>query len=269
MKAEDISQLNAVKGSIFDIHRASLQDGPGLRTTVFFKGCQLRCAWCHNPESWTLEPTPIVKPTGSRDQTVYGYETSVGEIMAVVRRDKDYYETSGGGLTLSGGEPTLQFAFCKALLMAAHAEGIHTCLDTCGFWKTDRFLELLPYVDLYHYDYKATGTETHQRLTGSSDELILKNLDTLYQHGANIILRCPMIPRVNDTPEHLVKLGEMARQYPRITFDILPYHDIGDGKYDQIGWPRPSLNSFVPDADHKRQWKEKLSALGVTQLHIH
>lgn len=258
----------AVRGNIFDIHRASLQDGPGLRTTVFFKGCPLRCQWCHNPESWTLEPTPIVKPAGSDDKTVFGYETSVGEIMAVVRRDREYYELSGGGLTISGGEPTMQFDFCKALLMAAKAEGLHTCLDTCGFWTTGRFLELLPYVDLYLYDYKVTGPEAHKRLTGVTDEPILRNLETLYQRGAEIILRCLLIPQVNDTDEHLEKLGELARRYPRMKIEILPYHDVGNGKYDQIGLPRPALNTFVPDEELKRHWRESLLNNGVKLLHI-
>ena len=252
-----------VRGMIFDIHRSSLQDGPGVRTTVFFKGCPLRCAWCHNPESWTLQPTPVVKPSGSGHKTGYGYETSVREVMDIVRRDRTYYELSNGGVTLSGGEPTLQHEFCKALLEAAKAEGFHTCLDTCGYVETVRLLQLHPYVDLYHFDYKVTGAEEHQRWTGVSNDLILQNLAALDQQSAAIILRCLLIPGVNDRKEHFDKLGELVRRYPRLKVEILPYHAVGRFKYEQIGLPLPELTPRPPTDTMQKMWRGQLARVGI------
>ena len=254
-----------LRGIILDIHRSSLQDGPGLRTTVFFKGCPLRCAWCHNPESWTLQPAPVVKPSGAGGKTVYGYEISVREIMDLVRRDRTYYELSNGGVTLSGGEPTMQHAFCQALLEAARAEGIHTCLDTCGHVETERLLALHPLVDLYHYDYKVTGAAAHQQWTGVSDELILRNLDVLMQQHAAIILRCPLIPGVNDRAEHFDKLGELARRYPSLKIELLPYHAVGQYKFEQVGLPPPQHNPPPPTEATQQSWRAQLVRAGVKE----
>ena len=253
-------------GRIFDIQKFSIHDGPGIRTTVFLKGCPLRCAWCHNPESWTLQPTPVLKPSGHDSRTVYGQEVSVREVMDIVLRDRIYYELSRGGITLSGGEPTFQFEFCQALLAAAKAEKLHTCLDTCGFLETAQLLELHPLVDLYHYDYKMTGTEEHRQWTGVSSELILQNLDVLVQQGAEIILRCPLIPGVNDQTAHFDKLGELAGRYPRLKFELLPYHAVGQYKYEQIGLPRPEPTPPVPTALTRQQWNEQLRRVGVKQV---
>jgi len=205
----------------------------------------------------------VVKPLENSDKTVYGQEVSVREVMDVVRRDRVYYDLSKGGVTLSGGEPTMQHAFCKALLEAARAEGIHTCLDTCGYVETRKLLELCPYVDLYHYDYKVTGSDEHHRLTGVSSDLILHNLDVLYERGAEIILRCPLVPGVNDRPEHFDKLGELARRCPRLKFEILPYHAVGQYKYDEIGMPRPALTTHAPTAADQTMWDEQLRRVGV------
>ncbi len=239
----------AVRGLVLDVHRASLNDGPGLRTTVFLKGCPLRCAWCHNPESRSTRPQlgfdaarctacrscesacrqhvhSFPSPTAGNDARLhridwaaciaagdcvtdcpsnalrlYGSERTVAEIMAEVRADRTYYEVSGGGLTLSGGEPVAQPAFSLALLRRARAEGIHTCLETCGFAPPGTFDAFRPLVDLFLFDYKATGDARHRELTGVGPDLILGNLRRLHASGASIQLRCPMIPDVNDTPD--------------------------------------------------------------------
>jgi pyruvate formate lyase activating enzyme len=163
---------------VFDIQRGALHDGPGIRTTVFLKGCPLRCAWCHNPESQAFAPE-----TGRSGKT-YGRRLSVDEVMAVVRRDARFYAASGGGLTVSGGEPTAQYVFCAALLAAARAEGFHTCLDTCGALDWPRLDALRPHVDVFLFDYKATAPDRHRALTGVPPELPHANLRRLLAAGA-------------------------------------------------------------------------------------
>jgi pyruvate formate lyase activating enzyme len=250
---------NDIRGIVFDIQRGAMHDGPGIRTTVFLKGCPLRCAWCHNPESWTLQPQEAESVTPGQAPTILGQSRQVGEIMDIVRKDRAYYERSGGGLTISGGEPTLQFQFCKALLQAARSENIHTCLDTCGCNRTGIFLDLLPWVDLFLWDYKATGELLHQKLTGSSCELIRENFELLYQRGASILIRAPLIPQVNDTPEHLEALSAFARDYTKLRgIEVLPYHDTGLSKFERLGIPRRALQTTVPSPAIKARWKAGL-----------
>jgi pyruvate formate lyase activating enzyme len=225
-----------ISGIVFDIQRAALHDGPGLRTTVFLKGCPLHCAWCHNPESQKLAPQQ-----GSSGK-VYGKEMTVAEVMQIVLADRDYYDGSSGGLTISGGEPTVQFAFCLALLRAAKAAGISTCLDTCGHLPTERLAELLPYVDLFHYDYKLAEPADHRAHTGVDNTLILKNLAFLRARGARIILRCPIIPGVNDTPAHTAAIAALNAAGPAFeAIERLPYHTIGHAKYTDLSRPTPPL----------------------------
>lgn len=225
--------MDALTGIVFDLQRASLHDGPGLRTTVFLKGCPLRCAWCHNPESQGLAPE------AGLSGKVYGRPMTVEEVMAVVRADRAFYETSNGGMTLSGGEPTVQFNFCRALLAAARDEGIHTCLDTCGYVSRNRLLELVPLVDLFHYDYKLEDRHAHERWTGVDNRLIKRNLHALIDRGARIILRCPIIPGVNDTPEHEEALAAWEAHEGIESVERLPYHATGNAKYADLGRTEP------------------------------
>jgi len=170
-------------------------------------------------------------------------------------------------LTVSGGEPTLQFEFCRLLLSASKAEGVRTCLDTCGCNERQVFLDLLPVVDLFLWDYKATGNDRHRELTGVPSDRILDNLDVLYDRGANIRLRCPMVPGVNDTPEHFQALGVLARRYPRLEgIEVLPYHDTGRHKYQALGLPVSDLMTHVPTAEDQARWNRALIEAGVCGL---
>ena len=217
-------------GVVFDIRRGSIKDGPGLRTSVFLKGCPLRCAWCHNPESW--DP----KPQTAADGEVCGREMSVDDVMREVLADKPFYASSGGGMTLTGGEPMFQPEFAIALAAAASGEGVGVALDTCGEAPWDRYEEILPYVDLFLYDIKATGAERHRRLTGVDGERILDNLRRLDAAGARIRLRCPIVPGVNDSADHLEHLERLASGLKGIVgVDRLPYHALGRSKYAKFG----------------------------------
>lgn len=251
-------------GIVFDIQRGALLDGPGLRTAIFLKGCPLRCKWCHNPESWSRQPQSAAALHAGDAPVIFGREMTTEEVMEIVRKDRAYYQVSGGGLTISGGEPTVQFEFCHELLKRAHSEGIHTCLDTCGYNQTKVFLELLPYVSLFLWDYKATGAELHKRLTGVGDELIRRNFEALYERGAHILLRCPMVPGVNDTSEHLDAIAEIVRTHPTLAgIEIMPYHDIGLSKYDRLGIPRPECLPVVPTQEDKEQWRSAFLERGA------
>lgn len=222
-------------GIVFDIQRASLHDGPGLRTTVFLKGCPLRCAWCHNPESQQL-----VSQTGISGK-LYGMKMSVSEVLDAVLADRAYYQASGGGLTVSGGEPTVQFDFCAALLSAAKEEDIHTCLDTCGHFPEELLPRLLPLVDLWHFDYKASTTAEHTRWTGVDGNLIERNLSSLIRAGATIRLRCPVVPGANATDAHLARLVELEAAGCFESVERLPYHSTGNAKYADLGLTAPDF----------------------------
>jgi len=298
-----------MKGVIFDIQRFALHDGPGIRTTVFMKGCPLRCLWCHNPESQSFEielsfdeskcddcatcvqacrhgvhaliPEHVVDygdcqaigacveacPSGSLK--LIGREVTVEEILDEVLRDRQYFERSGGGLTVSGGEPLSQFNFTYRLLREAKRHGLHTCLDTSGMTSRERLIVVAEFVDLFLYDYKATDAEVHRRLTGVTNRRILSNLAHLYETGARIVLRCPLVPGINDTREHLAGIAEVSIRYPNLEgVELLPFHNMGRDKYVQIGRENPL--KYLPTADDvtKNTWVANLHRLGCTRASI-
>jgi pyruvate formate lyase activating enzyme len=177
-----------------------------------------------------------VKVCQNEALSIIGSDKNVEEIIGVVLRDKDYYANSGGGITISGGEPMTQFEFTKEILKAARANSIHTCIETCGHAPTERYLEIGGLVDLFLFDYKESDTARHKDFTGATNDLILKNLSALYESGANIILRCPLIPGVNDTPGHLLGIAEINRGFPSLRgIEIMSYHNIGIDKAKRIG----------------------------------
>jgi glycyl-radical enzyme activating protein len=290
-------------GMIFDIQRGSMHDGPGIRTTVFLKGCPLHCIWCHNPESQSrtreisfrpescaaceecvktclegahrivegihIFDRSLCKQCGNCVETclyealkMAGKEQTVEDVMAVVLRDRPFYEQSGGGLTISGGEPLLQAEFTLELLQVAKVEGLHTCLDTCGWTSKRLYEQVLPSVDLFLFDIKATDRETHRKLTGVSNALILSNLDFLIHQGAKIRLRCPLIPGVNDSPENLAGIAALSRRYPGLEgIDLMAYHNIGNAKYERFGLENPLPGVKTTEEATKQGWLESLKKL--------
>jgi pyruvate formate lyase activating enzyme len=297
-------------GIVFDIQRASLHDGPGVRTTVFLKGCPLRCLWCHNPEATEFKPQlyfneerctlcgacvsacpndvhairdgvhridfEVCNVSGScvractyQALKIIGREMRVADVMAEVLADRAFYARSGGGLTLSGGEPMAQFAFSLELLKAAKAEGIHTCLETSGFWVQERYAEILPFVDLFLYDYKITGSAEHKAYTGVPNELILANLDYLYRQNKALVLRCPIIPGINDAQSHFNAIHALAEQYPGLMgIDLLPYHDLGNSKRTAIGADMTLEDLATTAPDIFNGWVDQLHALGCKKARI-
>jgi pyruvate formate lyase activating enzyme len=222
---------------------------------VYFSKCELR--------------GDCVKVCDSKSLSIIGYQQTVKEIITIAMQDYDYYKNSNGGLTLSGGEPMAQFDFTYALLKAAKDKGISTCLDTSGYASKNKFEKILPLVDVFLFDYKATGDAIHKQLTGVSQNLILKNLDLIYASRARIILRCPMIPSVNDTASHLKAIAKLDKKYPDLEgIELMPYHKMGNEKGIKAGI-EPTID-YLEDTNEEIQlgWLEKLHSLGCTKVII-
>lgn len=186
------------KGCIFNIQRFSIHDGPGIRTTIFFKGCPLHCLWCSNPESLNIEPEEIWDNIKKKN-VITGKYYSIEEVMEIIRKDNDYYEESKGGITVTGGEIFFQKKFVIKLLKKCKKEGIHTACETSAFTTTSDFKELLKNVDLLIMDLKHYDTDMHKKYTGVPLEPILQNLDIAIDKNVNMLLRIPIIPGVNDS----------------------------------------------------------------------
>lgn len=220
------------KGRIFDIQRFSVHDGSGVRTIVFLKGCYLRCKWCCNPESQNFEIEQMNR--GGKIQTV-GEDKTVREIMETVERDRVYYRRSGGGLTLSGGESLVQHEFAAALLRAAKETGINTAIESTACAEYSRIEAILPYLDTYLMDIKHINSDKHREFTGRSNELILENAKKLANEKCNLIVRVPVIPTFNDTPQEIYDIAAFARSIGVKEIHLLPYHRLGTDKYTALG----------------------------------
>ncbi|MBR0056360.1 MAG: radical SAM protein [Kiritimatiellae bacterium] len=254
-----------VRGIVFDIRRGVTKDGPGLRTSVFLKGCPLRCAWCHNPESQSPEIERAVT-TGE----VCGREMTVDEVMTEVRRDAIFYAASGGGLTITGGEPMVQPRFTAALAAAAIAEEIGVCIDTSGFAPWRAFKALLaaspscrnPLAGLrFLYDLKCLDPAKHRALTGVDNAPILYNLRRLDAMDARLWIRIPLAPGLNDSDADLAALRDFLpslRNAERI--DILPYHPLGLEKYAKFGKTPPYDRRDAATEVDEARWREAVFA---------
>jgi pyruvate formate lyase activating enzyme len=263
------------KGVIFNIQRYSIHDGPGIRTTVFLKGCPLRCFWCQNPESQDLKPEILLDrkkctlcgkciaicPTGAsrlseetltlermvcngcgkcvevcpnEARKLVGRCITVDEIMHPVLRDVKFYENSGGGVTLSGGEPTAQSRFALSILQKCKERGLHTVLDTCGCAPWSMMKKLLDYVDLVLYDIKHMDPQKHYEATGKDNRLILRNVMRIGDHKP-LRIRVPLIPEFNDGPEEIRTIARFVKkELNSVPIDLLPYNKLGENKYDLL-----------------------------------
>lgn len=276
------------KGRIFDIKRFAVHDGEGIRTTVFFKGCPLRCVWCHNPEGLSAAPQVAftahncigcgacagVCPAGAQRMeegrhrflreycracgacadvcpqnalTLYGKEASAEELLPLLLEDREFYEASGGGVTLSGGECLLQADFCAELLRLLKDRGIHTAVDTCGFVPRAALEMVLPFTDVFLYDIKAVDDAVHRRCTGQPAGLIRDNLQYLWQCGAKAEIRVPFVPGWNDAqvPSIAAFLGTYTG-YRRVR--VLPYHNFAISKYRAVGLD-PTMPEQLPTGE--------------------
>jgi pyruvate formate lyase activating enzyme len=289
-------------GLVFNIQRYSIHDGPGIRTTVFLKGCPLDCWWCHNPESQAPEAEVVViegrcvqcgecrvvcpregpsKPVAPEPplrcmrcgacveacptgaRQMIGRRMTVAEVMAEVVKDRIFYEESGGGVTFSGGEPLVQSKFLAALLDACRAEKIHTAVDTCGFAPKEDLLAVAPRVDLFLYDLKSMDEAGHTQYTGASNVSILDNLQALGQVHRNIWIRVPIIPGVNDSADQLDAIARRAASTPGVQqVNVLPYHEAGAYKSSRVGAPCRMENVVPPSSEHMEDVAAKFRGFG-------
>ena len=265
-----------MKGIVFNIQKMSIHDGPGIRTTVFFKGCPLRCLWCSNPESQRVEkeiahfqtrcvkcgycaqvcPKGIIEKEPPFDivdrsqcdlcevcvlECCTGAKKTVGEeynaedLLHEILKDKAFYDSSGGGVTFSGGEPLMQHEFLVDMLKLCRANGVHTAIETTGFSDVGVLLEAAEYLDFIFYDIKHMDDSVHKEVTGVSNEMILRNLGELSKVHDNIAVRIPVIPGINDSDDNLRRTADMTASLGIKNLELLPYHNLGEVKYGQIG----------------------------------
>lgn len=298
------------KGIIFDIKHFAVHDGPGIRTTVFVKGCPLRCMWCHNPESLSFKPQLLFTPSkcigcgycmkvcekgahldvngehvvdwskcdacGSCAEECYsgalelaGKEVSVIEVYEEVLKDRIFYNNSGGGMTISGGEPLSQPEFTAELFRLAKEGGIHTALDTSGYSDWKILEKVLEHVDLVLYDIKQMDSEKHLEYTGVRNELILENIMKVDKLGKPIWVRIPTIPGINDDEENFHKIGRLLSELENLErIDILRYHRLAESKYEHTGQDYQLKGMDTPEKDQVEHLKEILEGHGLSEVLI-
>lgn len=298
------------KGVIFNIQRFCVHDGPGIRTTVFFKGCPLRCSWCHNPEAMGHQPVLAFTPkhcaacgacvsacdgrvhaiTDGRHRLervrcracglcteacprqaleLIGREVTAAEVMASVEKDREFYETSGGGVTFSGGEPFAQPGFLHALLTLARQAGVHTAVDTCGHAEWSDLKRSASLIDLFLYDIKLMQPDMHRDATGVDNARILENLRRLDELGRPIVVRRPVVPGINDGTADFVALGRfLASRRNCVRVELLPYHRLAEAKHERIGNPYKLAGTPEPNRDALRPLAESIRSAGFQEVAI-
>jgi len=244
------------KGRIFDIQRYSIHDGEGIRTIVFLKGCVLRCKWCCNPES--QEYAIQTMKVDGKDKII-GRDVTVAEVMEIVEKDRSYYRRSGGGITLSGGESLCQPTFALALLKEAKRRGINTAMESMGCASYEVIESILPYLDTYLMDIKHTDPRKHEAFTGKRNDLMLENARKIASSGqTNLVIRVPVIPTFNDTPEEIADIARFADKLPGVTkIHLLPYHRLGQDKYEGLG-RKYEMGDILPPENEKMQMLKKV-----------
>ena len=289
-----------LRAPVFNLVNGSFVDGPGIRTTIFLKGCRLRCKWCCNPEGQSFQPEIRFLATHCRpgcsdcvsacpegairletgtlkiDRTkcigcgrcetacfedalrLFGKWYTPEDLMGRIRREKPYLIRSGGGVTIGGGEATCWSAFCRELIRLCHAEGIHTAIDSCGYPCTEETLAALDAADLVLFDLKGLNSARHQENTGAGNEEILRTFEHLRATNKPVIVRAPLVPGYNDSPEELAALGLLLRESPNVErVDLMPYHEYGVSKYEEIGLAYPLAGKVEPySQDQVRQLLE-------------
>ncbi len=291
-------------GTIFNIQRYSIHDGPGIRTLVFFKGCPLRCLWCSNPESQNTYPEilfskvkcigcgkcsevcsedAIIKSADKRIdrdkcnrclkciETCYaealevaGKKMTVEEVIKEVEKDRPFYEKSGGGITVSGGEPLMQPKFLIELLKECKNRNINTAIETCGYvsWKT--FNEVLEYIDLVLFDLKHMDSNSHEEFTGKNNNIIIENIKKISKSKKLMIIRFPLIPGYNDSNKNIKQTGEFVKMLEGVNeINIIPFHRLGESKYEKLDMEWTMHDVKPPEIDRLEEIKKILESYGL------
>jgi pyruvate formate lyase activating enzyme len=312
-----------IKGKLYDIQGFSVHDGPGIRLSLFLKGCPLRCPWCHSPESLEFHtelnwleikcvgiekcghcldvcPLNLISPgekkaapgkdeelqliTVDRTQCddcgkcakactakalyMCGTDYTVDEIMERVMREKPFFDRSGGGVTISGGECLCQPVFVRALLMRCKSEGIHTAVDTTGFVKWETIESVLPYTDLFLYDIKGIDSDLHKQVIGVPNELILENARKIAHSGGRFQIRIPIMPMYNSSAQDFDKVGKFILELGDAVevVQLLPYHNLGTVKWARLQTNKPVFETDVPSAELVEHRKKQLEDIGLNTI---
>jgi pyruvate formate lyase activating enzyme len=301
---------DALRGLITNVQRFSIHDGPGIRTTVFFKGCPLHCFWCHNPE--TLRPQPEIQlfpdrcigcgvcfercPQGAHVLTdgqrqfrrelcqacgrcaeecyaeaivLVGKWWTAEELVEELLKDQPFYKQSGGGITLSGGEPLLQQPFSLRVLQLCRHEGLHTAIETAGCCRWEDLEELLPWLDLVIMDIKLMDDASHREATGASNRQILQNVLRLAETDAPLLLRTPVVPTVNDTLEAIGEIAAFVRGLPNLVYyELMPFHRMAEGKYNSLGLSYRARHLEAPPKELLESLAQHARDIGVHKVKI-
>ena len=279
-------------GTILNIEHFAVHDGPGIRTVVFLKGCPLHCLWCHTPESQRREfellynpehcldcgscqqlyrKLPLVDPDAeqlssvgncpTRALSVAGKEMAAEQVIAEVENDRIFFQESSGGLTISGGEPLFQAEYTLEIMRLAAEKGISCCVETCGYGNFRYLQQFSNYTDIFLYDIKAADGELHRKLTGVDNALILENLQKLNGLGAKIILRCPLIPGVNDDEYHLLAIANLAERLTNVqAVHVEPYNPLAKSKYRQLNRADGGIPEDFPADETVRSYLETIAS---------
>jgi len=252
-------QLLTPEASVFDIKRYTVHDGPGIRTTIFLKGCPLRCWWCHNPEGQDPKPHSA---SDTQDKTNVMIMTP-GQLLAEIEKDVLFYDESGGGVTFSGGEPLMQHQFLHSILPLCKTKHIHTALDTCGYAPPEVVRSVSDKVDLFLYDLKLVNEQLHLRYTGASNRSILENLRMLDEIHGNIVIRFPTIPQITDTDENIAAVADFVSSLRTIReIHLLPYHNLARAKYARLKLQNNMSGVPPPPTENIEAIKRRFEHLG-------
>ncbi|MDE7352353.1 MAG: glycyl-radical enzyme activating protein [Acetatifactor sp.] len=244
-----------VQGRIFDIQRYSIHDGTGIRTICFLKGCVLRCRWCCNPES---QEYGIQEMTVGGRKKIIGRDVTVEQVLEIVEKDRPYYNRSGGGLTLSGGESLCQPEFARALLKSAGEAGIRTAMESMGCAEWSVIEGILPFLDHYLMDIKHMNSEKHREYTGRGNGLMLENAKKIADSGmTRLSIRVPVIPGFNHTPQEILEIAAFADSLPGVEdIYLLPYHRLGQDKYEGLGRVYALPHILPPEPEYMETLKQ-------------
>ena len=256
MDADRIAENDSQKGLVVQIQGSSFVDGPGIRTTIFLKGCPLRCQWCCNPETQEFHPEENQLYPEKGTSKIFGKWLTVDEVMQVIVKDIRFYRSSGGGVTIAGGEPTFQPDFTLKLIQRCHELDIPVALDTCGYTVNQKAVMALESADVLLFDLKNMNPAEHARNTGVSNDRILANLKRLVELKKYIVIRVPLIPGYTDTQPNIVAIGDFLADLGAGSLkevNLLAYHLGGLTKYEMLGRPYPLDKNLQPQSEEQLQ----------------